>query len=130
MTSPLIPPTPARMLPVSLDGDLVVDFRRRAPATTPGGPPGDYIDYPEGVTARFVIYADRKSADAPRITVPATPVGSHCVVKVDATLINALKTSTLWSFRLIYPDGELVAGYDRMVVNGIIERFDGLAAAL
>ncbi len=118
------------MLPVSLDGDLVVDFRRRAPATTPGGPPGDYIDYPEGVTARFVIYADRKSADAPRITVPATPVGSHCVVKVDATLINALKTSTLWSFRLIYPDGELVAGYDRMVVNGIIERFDGLAAAL
>ena len=126
----LIAPTPARVLQVSLDGDLVVDFRRRAPASTPGGPLGAYIDYPDGVVGRFVIYADRKTADAPRITVSATPVGSHCVVKVDATQINPLKTSTLWSFRLIYPDGELVDGYDRLVVNGIIERFDGLAAAL
>lgn len=130
MTSPLIPPTPARVLPVSLDGDLVVDFRRRAPAATPGGPLGDYLDYPEGVTARFVIYTDRKDAAATRITVSVTPTGSHCPVKVDATQMNAVKSTTLWSFRLVYPDGDLVAGHDRMVVNGIIERFDGLAAAL
>ncbi|WP_280305671.1 DUF7264 domain-containing protein [Nocardia neocaledoniensis] len=130
MTSPLITPTPARVLPVSLDADLVVDFRRRAPASTPGGPLGDYLDYPDGVTAKFVIYTDRKDATATRITVAVTPTGSHCPVKVDATQMNAVKSSTLWGFRLIYPDGDLIAGHDRMVVNGIIVRYDGQAATL
>lgn len=130
MTTPLIPPPPARVLPISRDGDLVIDFRRRAPATTPGGPLGDYLDYPAGVGAVFVIYADLKTTGAERITVQVTPAGSHCLVKVDATRLAALRTGTEWSFRLVYPDGDLVAGHDRLVVNGVVERYDGKAAAL
>lgn len=130
MTTPLIPPTPARILPISRDGDLVVDFRRRAPATTPGGPLGDYLDYPDGVDAAFVIYADLKTTGADRIIVTVTPSGSHCPVKVDATRLGPLRTGTQWSFRLIYPDGDLIAGHDRMVVNGVIERYDGATVSL
>lgn len=122
MTSPepIFERTPSRPLPISLDGDLVVDFRNRDPVN-----PTAFLDYASGVTGVLTIYTDKKTANATRIAVTATPVAYHCVIKVDRTILNAVEPGTLWGFRLIFPDADLPGGYDKAVVNGKVERNDG-----
>lgn len=120
MTSALIPAPSVKTLPLPLDGDLVIDFRNRDPDNAAA-----YLDFPAGVVGKFTIYADLKTAGATRVVVTATPSESHCIVKIDATVLNTIKNETLWNFRLIYPDADLTNGYDKVVVNGWIERNDG-----
>ncbi|PPJ31855.1 hypothetical protein C5E45_32715 [Nocardia nova] len=123
-TEPLIPPPATRTLPVSLDSDLVVDFRNRNPDDHT-----QFIDYPAGVTGVLTIYQDLKTASTERITAEGIPSGYHCVIKVPASDLNAVKAGTLWSFRLAYPDTDFVDGtYDKAVVNGEIVRSDGRAS--
>lgn len=124
MTSPLIPETIVKTLPLPLDGDLVIDFRNRDPDN-----PAAYLDFPAGVVGKFTIYADLKTTGATRVVVTATPSGSHCIVKIDATVLNTIKNETQWGFRLVYPDTDLVNGYDKVVVNGYVVRSDGKKAA-
>jgi hypothetical protein len=124
MTSdPIIPAPPARSLPLPFDGDLIVDFCNRDPTNFTA-----YLDYPSGVSGVFAIYSDRKTPGTDRISVTATPSGAHCIIKVDAAALNGVKAGTYWSFRLIYPDADLTGGYDKVVVNGLIVRADGLGS--
>lgn len=116
----LIPPPPAEALPLSYDGDLIVDFRNRDPNNA-----NNFIDYPAGVTGVFSIYTDLKDKTAERITVSVTPSSSHCEVKIDAQQLNTIKAGTRWSFRLKFPDTDLMDGYDKVVANGEVVRYDG-----
>lgn len=118
--APIIERVLAQPLPLSLDGDLIIDFRNRDP-----GNPTAYLDYPAGVVGVLTIYTDKKTAGATRITVTVTPATYHCVIKVDRTVLNAIEPRTLWSFRLIYPDTDLLGGYDKVIANGMVERNDG-----
>ncbi|MGI5222157.1 LtfC-like domain-containing protein [Nocardia sp. CA-290969] len=123
MTAPetLITPPPVRVLPVSLDGDLVVVFRNRDPANA-----GQYLDYPSGVTGVLTIYQDLKTPTADRITATGTPSGHSLPIRVPAVQLNALRDNTLWGFRLLYPDSGFDDGfYDKTVVVGTIMRVDG-----
>lgn len=120
-TEPLIPPPATRILPISLDGDLVVNFRNRDPADRT-----QFLDYPDGVTGVFTIYQDLKTAGTERIARTGTPSGHNLVIKVPGTLLLPLKSGTLWGFRLLYPDPDFEDGtYDIAVVNGEIVRADG-----
>lgn len=119
---PLIARPPVRILPVSLDSDLVVNFRNRDPADSAA-----FLDYPAGVTGILTIYQDLKTAGAERITATGMPSGHNLYIKVPSTQLNALRTGTLWGFRLAYPDGDFDDGtYDKAIVVGEIERVDGL----
>lgn len=121
-TEPIIPRVRTQPLPIALDGDLIIDFRNRDPADAEA-----FLNYPSGVMGKLTIYTDLKTADTTRIVVPATPSTYHCVIKVDAEELNGVKNGTLWSFRLIYPDADLADGYDKVIVNGKVERTDGAA---
>lgn len=124
MTADLLIPAPlVKSLPISLDSDLVVDFRNRDPADSTV-----YLDYPSGVTGILTIYADLKTPGTERITVSVTPQSYHCTVKIDAHTLNPVVNQTLWSFRLNYPDTDLPDGLDKVVANGTVVRSDGRTA--
>lgn len=126
MTSPepLIPAPLVRTLPISIDGDLVVTFRNRNPDD-----PSSLADFPPGVVGVLTIYQDLKTTGGQRIIETGAPIGPVLAIKVPSAALNALRTGTLWGFRLAYPDEDFADGtYDKAIVVGEIVRVDGRAA--
>lgn len=112
MSTPLFTPPPVYGLPLSLGGDLIVDFLNKVP----GSSPATYADYPDGVTVVLKI-----DTDTP-ITATATISTHHAVVRVESEVADVIPNGKLW--RCIYR----VAGSpatDVIVANGKTERHDG-----
>ncbi|MFE7747315.1 hypothetical protein [Nocardia sp. NPDC057455] len=121
---PLVAPPATKTLPITLDGDLVVDFRNRDPANAAA-----YLDYPPGVVGVFTIYTDLAEPGVERITATADPDGYHMLIRIPAAQLNSVKDLTLWGYRVRYPDPGFVDGfYDRPIVAGEVQRADGRAA--
>lgn len=112
MSTPLFTPPPVYALPLSLGGDLIVDFKNK----TPDSDPVAYEDYPDGVSVVLKI-----DTDVP-ISATATISTHHAVVRVESEVADTIANGKLW--RCIYR----VAGSpvtDVIVANGKTERHDG-----
>lgn len=117
MTTGLTPDTPSFPLRVQRRGDLLLDFRNRD-LDLPLDPDA-FIDYPAGTVGVLTIET------TPPIERTSPTSGHHCIVWLAAEQADTLKRE-LWSFRLRYPDDRFPDGYfDKVVVNGVIEREDG-----
>lgn len=108
--SPLFPPPPKYVLPLSKGGDLSVDFRN-----CPSGDGTTFVAYDAGVTVTLMI--DTTSP----ITAAATMSTYHATVKIESTVTDTIPNATVW--RLIVstptsPTTETVAAY------GNVKRFD------
>ncbi len=111
MTAPLFPPPPKYVLPLSLGGDLSVDFQNN-----PSGDGATFVNYAGGVTVTLIV-----DTTTP-IQATATISTYHAVVKIESTVTDTVPGGTKW--RLIVstptsPTTETVAAY------GAVKRFDG-----
>lgn len=105
----LYPPPPVYDLPLSLGGDLIVDFVR---VDTNGDP----LAYDPGTIVKLTIDT------APATTATATITDEHALVKIESTALDPIPKRTLWRAVVSLttdPSTELV------VANGKTSRADG-----
>lgn len=114
MATPLFDPPPVYGLPLSLGGDLIVDFLNKVP----GSSPTTYQDYPGGVAVLLEI-----DTDTP-ITATAVISTHHAVARVESEVADTIPKGKLW--RCIYRVTGSPAT-DIIVANGQTERHDGKA---
>lgn len=118
---PLNDEPPRRTLNISIDGDLLIDFRNRDPDN-----PTQYLDYPADTVGVFTVYADLRNEEAERVSVTGVRDGYHMWVRLDASKLNTFETGILWGFRAVTPDAGFDDGtYDRPLIVGTIVRKDG-----
>jgi hypothetical protein len=112
VTTPnLFPPPPKYVLPLSLGGDLSVDFQNN-----PSGDGTTFVNYATGVTVTLIL-----DITTP-VQAPATISTYHAAVKIESAVTDTIPNATKW--RLIVssptsPTTETVAAY------GTVKRFDG-----
>lgn len=105
----LFTPPPKANLPLSLGGDLLVDFRNN-----PSGDGATFANWDTGVTVTLVIDT------SPQIAQPATISTYHAVVQVASTICDMVPNSTAWRLLVDVPSpaAQIVA------VNGRVVRSD------
>lgn len=121
--SNLFNPPPAFTLPLSLGGDLHVDFIYKPMVVNSSGQPvldsngkPQYAvaNYPAGASVKLVIEGE------PDIVGNATISGSHAVVHLNYTVTDTVRRGTLWAAIITYADG-----LDKVICNGKVVRSDG-----
>jgi hypothetical protein len=114
MTQPtpnLFDPPPKYNLPLVKGQDLSVDFRNN-----PSGDLTTFVDYDAGVTVTLTI-----DTDTP-IVEPATIDTHHAYVKVESTVVDAIKTGVPWRVVVSTPTTPTT---ETVGANGKTKRFDG-----
>lgn len=114
MTDYLFPPPLVRVLPVSLGGDIIVDFKNRVPNSNPVA----YLDYPNDISVTLVI-----GEGADKIVKTATISTHHAVCRVESSVADTLKDTTLWAC-IVHVAGSPQTD-DIVAINGTLERNDG-----
>lgn len=121
--SNLFSPPPVFNLPLSLGGDLQVDFVHKPLVVDGSNQPvldangkRQYAvaNYPAGASVKLVIESD------PEIVVNATINGSHAVLHLDHTVADTIRRGTLWAAIIRYSNG-----VDKVMCNGKVVRSDG-----
>lgn len=108
----LFPPPLVRTLPVSLGGDIIVDFKNRVP----GSDPVEYVNYPNDLTIDLVV-----GEGSSKIIAPAVISTFHAVCRIESTVADTLKDGTPWACIVHVVDDDTVA------INGPLERNDGVS---
>lgn len=98
-------------LPLSLGGDLVVDFQNN-----PSGDGSTFVAWADGVTVTLVIDA------ATPVMAAATITGAHAVIHVPYALVDVVKAKTLWRLLVVTPGSPST---ETVAVNGLVVRADG-----
>jgi len=113
MTTPyLFSPPPKYYLPLSLGGDLAVDFQNN-----PSGDGTTFVSYAPGVAVTLIL--DVPSAP---VTAVATISGSNANIKVESAVTDTVPSGTPWRVIASFPTTpttEVVGAY------GTVKRFDG-----
>jgi hypothetical protein len=106
----LFDPPPVYTLPLSLGGDLSVDFQNN-----PSGDNQTFVDYGVGVTVTLVIDTD------PALEVDADVTDYHAVVKVESEVTDLIDTDTKWRLIVASPTTPTT---ETVAARGKVKRFD------
>lgn len=114
MTTPfLFTPPPKYTLPLSLGGDLVVDFKNN-----PSGDGATFVNYASGVAVSLVI--DTTSP----VTAAATVSGSDANVFIDNTVTDTIPAGTGWRLLVSSPASTSDSVATVVAAYGAVKRFD------
>lgn len=107
----LFDPPPKYVLPLSLGGDLSVDFKNN-----PSGDAVTFEPYDLNITVTLHIDTD------PPIAQDAIISAEHAIVKIESAVTDLILTGTKW--RLIVTTTETDPSTETVAANGKIKRYD------
>lgn len=107
----LFPPPASLGLPLSLGGDLLVDFKNN-----PSGDGSTFEDWDDGVEVTLEIDG------ATRVVAPATISGAVASIRVAAAVCDLIKNGMYWRLVVETPGSPAV---QTVAVNGRVVRADG-----
>jgi hypothetical protein len=106
----LFDPPPKYVMPLSLGGDMVVDFRNN-----PNGDGDTFVAYEAGVTLTLYV-----ATDTP-LEVDADITNEHAVCRIESDVADLIPTDTKWRL-ILATDGTPTT--ETVVAYGTVKRFD------